>query len=134
MIKEDTLEEEISIADEFKPDRDIKEAVKEISLEMEKEVKASVMEEEAKQEALETPVKEEVVETVSEQSNEMEDISEEPSKETEVKEEVEQETLAPVPKKNKTPIIVLLSILLVIDIAALVIYIIGVDKILSFIK
>ena len=38
------------------------------------------------------------------------------------------------PKKNKAPIIVLLSILLVIDIAALVIYMIGIEKVISFIK
>ena len=35
---------------------------------------------------------------------------------------------------KKVPIIVLLSILLVIDIAALVIYLIGVEKVISFIK
>lgn len=38
------------------------------------------------------------------------------------------------PKKNKTPLIVLLSVLLVLDIAALVIYIIGIEKVISFIK
>lgn len=37
-------------------------------------------------------------------------------------------------KKSKMPLIILLSILLVIDIAALVIYIIGIDKVLGFIK
>ena len=37
-------------------------------------------------------------------------------------------------KKSKAPIIVLLSIFLIIDIAALVIYIIGVDKVIEFIK
>ena len=37
-------------------------------------------------------------------------------------------------KKNKTPIIILLSILLLLDLAALVIYIIGIDKVVSFIK
>ena len=39
-------------------------------------------------------------------------------------------------KKNnkKVPIIVLLSVLLVIDIAALVIYLIGIEKVISFIK
>ncbi len=38
------------------------------------------------------------------------------------------------PKKNKTPLIVLLSVLLVLDIAALVIYMIGIEKVISFIK
>ena len=37
-------------------------------------------------------------------------------------------------KKSKAPLIILLSILLFIDIVALIIYIIGVDKIISFIK
>ena len=36
--------------------------------------------------------------------------------------------------KNKVPIIIILSILLVLDIAALVIYLIGIDKVVSFIK
>lgn len=38
------------------------------------------------------------------------------------------------PKKNNVPLIIFLSVLLVIDIAALVIYIIGIEKVLSFIK
>ncbi len=38
------------------------------------------------------------------------------------------------PKKNKIPLIVLLSVLLVLDIAALVIYMIGIEKVISFIK
>ena len=37
-------------------------------------------------------------------------------------------------KRSKAPLIILLSILLFIDIVALIIYIIGVDKIISFIK
>lgn len=37
-------------------------------------------------------------------------------------------------KMNKTPIIILLSIFLLLDILALIIYIIGVDKVISFIK
>ena len=37
-------------------------------------------------------------------------------------------------KKSKAPLIILLSFLLVIDIAALVIYIIGIEKVISFIK
>ena len=38
------------------------------------------------------------------------------------------------PSKSKTPLLIILSFLLVLDIAALVIYIIGIDKVLSFIK
>lgn len=38
------------------------------------------------------------------------------------------------PKKNNVPLIIFLSVLLVIDIAALVIYLIGIEKVLSFIK
>ena len=37
-------------------------------------------------------------------------------------------------KKSKVPLLVILSILLVLDIAALVIYLIGIEKVLSFIK
>lgn len=37
-------------------------------------------------------------------------------------------------KKSKTPLLVLLFILLIIDVAALVVYIIGIDKVLGFIK
>ena len=37
-------------------------------------------------------------------------------------------------KKSKVPILILLSFLLFLDIAALVIYIIGINKVLSFIK
>lgn len=39
-----------------------------------------------------------------------------------------------VPKKRKVFLIVLLSIFLLLDIAALVIYIVGIDKVLGFIK
>lgn len=53
----------------------------------------------------------------------------------EQKEEIPQEEqVKETPKKNKAPLIVLLSILLVLDIAALVIYIIGIEKVISFIK
>lgn len=53
----------------------------------------------------------------------------------EQKEEIPQEEQVKEPqKKNKAPLIVLLSILLVLDIAALVIYIIGIEKVISFIK
>ena len=38
------------------------------------------------------------------------------------------------PKKKKLPIIILLSIFLVLDISVLVIYLIGIDKVFSFIK
>ena len=37
-------------------------------------------------------------------------------------------------KKSKVPLIIFLSILLIIDIAALVIYLIGIEKVLVFIK
>ncbi len=47
---------------------------------------------------------------------------------------VSKEEVAEVAKKSKTPLIVLLSILLVLDVAALVIYLIGFDKVFSFIK
>ena len=37
-------------------------------------------------------------------------------------------------KKNKVPLIILLVVLLILDIIALVIYIIGIEKVISFIK
>ena len=55
------------------------------------------------------------------------------SDENETEEKNVQETYDS-PKKSKAPLIVLLSILLVLDISALVIYIIGVEKVISFIK
>ena len=59
-------------------------------------------------------------------------------KTTENVEKPESETVEPsmveIKKKSKMPLIILLSILLVIDVAALVIYIIGIDKVLGFIK
>lgn len=48
--------------------------------------------------------------------------------------ETVEQSLEEKPKKSKISLIVLLSILLVIDVAALVIYIIGIDKVLGFIK
>ncbi len=48
---------------------------------------------------------------------------------------LDNETSQEIPvKKNKAPLIILLSILLILDIMALVVYIIGIDKVISFIK
>lgn len=88
-----------------------------------------------------------IVETVSEETIKFEPITE-PVNEVvnaEVSEETNSENAeeAPVyeeqqfivePKKSKAPLLVFLIILLVLDIAALVIYIIGIDKVLGFIK
>lgn len=57
------------------------------------------------------------------------EIEEEKKDEEETNEEVKE-----LPSKSKAPAIVMLSILLVLDIAALVIYMIGLDKVISFIK
>lgn len=74
-------------------------------------------------------------ESKEEQSIPTDAISSEPNEETQV---VSDEVLSKVEEytksKSKVPIIVVLSILLVLDIAALVIYLIGIDKVLSFIK
>lgn len=85
------------------------------------------------------PVIEEVVSTdenkveeVTANKSDEENISVEPkTTESDENKEIITEEL---PKKNKTPLIVLLSILLVLDIAALVIYMIGIEKVISFIK
>lgn len=63
------------------------------------------------------------------------DNSETDSKTSDAEETLDNEVLNAEKKNNKKiPIIVLLSILLVIDIAALVIYLIGIEKVISFIK
>lgn len=64
-----------------------------------------------------------------ESQDKQEEIALEQKEETSPKKEVEK-----TPKKNKAPLIVLLSILLFLDIAALVIYMIGIEKVISFIK
>ena len=53
---------------------------------------------------------------------------------SEVTDEAVEEYIKKSNKKKKTLLIVLLSILLVLDITALVIYIIGIDKVVGFIK
>lgn len=55
---------------------------------------------------------------------------------SEIQEEKKEETNSEheLSKKSKTPVIIILSVLLVLDIAALVVYIIGIEKVISFIK
>lgn len=62
------------------------------------------------------------------------DNSETDSKTSDAKETLDNEVLNAEKNNKKIPIIVLLSILLVIDIAALVVYLIGIEKVISFIK
>ena len=52
----------------------------------------------------------------------------------EITDEAIEEYIKKSSKKKKTLLITILSILLVLDIAALVIYLIGIDKVLGFIK
>lgn len=86
-----------------------------------------------------------IVETVSEETIKFEPITEpvnevvnaEVSEETSAEEaqvQEEQQEIVVEPKKSKVPLLVFLIILLILDIAALVIYIIGIDKVLGFIK
>lgn len=86
------------------------------------------------------PVIEEVVSPSENKLEEMtinkpdeENISVEPEK-IDSNDENQDVVTEEMPKKNKTPLIVLLSVLLVLDIAALVIYMIGIEKVISFIK
>ena len=53
---------------------------------------------------------------------------------TEVITDKEAEILKEEEKKKKMPLIILLSVLLALDIAFLVIYLIGIDKVLGFVK
>ena len=68
------------------------------------------------------------------ETEEVKDNTSEESKEETPEENNDTDSTEPEKKKNKAPLIILLSILLVLDIAALVIYIIGIDKVFSFIK
>ncbi len=72
-----------------------------------------------------------------EESNKLEETEidvNEPNEEKQLDEEKTNEEVNQLPSKSKTPAIVILSILLILDIAALVIYMIGLDKVISFIK
>ncbi len=71
---------------------------------------------------------------IEENKPEKEDNSPSNESEQEVVYETSDKSLAEEEKKSKAPLIVFLVILLIIDVAALVIYIIGIDKVLSFIK
>lgn len=86
--------------------------------------------EETKSEGI--PVIEEVEEKNNLENNEM-DVNE-PNEEKQIAEEEPKEEANELPSKSKAPAIVILSVLLVLDIAALVIYMIGIDKVISFIK
>lgn len=68
----------------------------------------------------------------NEEKETVNDINEQEKTGEQETEETENEVI--LPSRNKKPIIIILSILLVLDIAALVIYLIGIDKVISFIK
>ncbi len=80
----------------------------------------------------EIPVIEEVEEKNGLENNEI-DVNE-PNEEEQLAEEEPKEKINELPSKSKAPAIIILSVLLVIDVAALVIYMIGIDKVISFIK
>lgn len=80
----------------------------------------------------EIPVIEEVEEKNNLENNEI-DVNE-PNEEKQNAEEEPKEETNELPSKSKAPAIVILSVLLVLDIAALVIYMIGIDKVISFVK
>lgn len=86
--------------------------------------------ESAKEESLDDTV---VLEDISkiDDSEFKEEVS---SDSEEITDEAVEEYIKKDKKKKKTLLIVILSILLVLDIAALVIYLIGIDKVLGFIK
>lgn len=86
--------------------------------------------ESAKEESLDDTV---VLEDISkiDDSEFKEEVS---SDSEEITDEAVEEYIKKDKKKKKTLLIIILSILLVLDIAALVIYIIGIDKVIGFIK
>ena len=78
-------------------------------------------------------INEEEIETVSEETITFEPIKDE-KPETETSENDALVSNDYKSNKGKTALIIFLVILLVLDVAALIIYIIGIDKILDFIK
>lgn len=89
--------------------------------------------------------KEEVIEEIKEETNEESSIKTEDvivenislndnSDNTDVISDKEAEILKEEENKKKMPLIIILSVLLVLDIAFLVIYLIGIDKVLGFVK
>lgn len=123
-VLEDISEKENNetIEDEIKPDKKIDE---EIVIDEGATVKEETSKEDLKTEAEDKTV---ILSTDELNQDENSDSNEEKNYET-VQESIEEK-----PKKNKAPIIILLVILLIIDVALLVLYIIGFDKVLSFIK
>ena len=86
---------------------------------------------------VETNEKEDLKEDTQANDQKTEVKEEEKNKEESVKIENEnnnQEEITKMPKSKKVPLLILLFVLLILDIAALVIYIIGIDKVFSFIK
>lgn len=121
--KDETIQE-ASVADEIKPDKNIKEVIEQAT--------NNEVQEKTSEPVVKEPAPINKVEEVKEEPDPL-TVIEDVSDETKV-EETTEDKKADVPKKKKAPLIILLSILLIIDVAALVIYIIGIDKILSFIK
>ena len=89
--------------------------------------------------------KEEVIEEIKEETNEESSVKSEDvivenislndnNDNTEVITDKEAEILKEEEKKKKMPLIILLSVLLALDIAFLVIYLFGIDKVLGFVK
>ncbi len=121
--KDETIQE-ASVADEIKPDKNIKEVIEQAT--------NNEVQEKTSEPVVKEPAPINKVEEVKEEPDPL-TVIEDVSDETKVEETTEDKKAA-VPKKKKAPLIILLSILLIIDVAALAIYIIGIDKILSFIK
>ncbi len=117
---------------------EIVEEIEDLSTESEKQ--KEMPNEDSKTEALviDPIIKDEVVpEEVSKSLDDKEDLKEENKPDENNQNSIDENKevdLQDLPKKSKAPILVLLSILLALDIAALVIYIIGVEKVISFIK
>ena len=95
---------------------------------------------EDKKEELTEVIKEEIVEDKKEAPELKDEIIEEPKEESKEEtlslsnDEKENNEVIIEDKKSKVPLIIILSVLLVLDLLALAIYMIGIDKVLNFIK
>lgn len=95
---------------------------------------------EDKKEELTEVIKEEIVEDKKEAPELKDEIIEESKEESKEEtlslsnDEKENNEVIIEDKKSKVPLIIILSVLLVLDLLALAIYMIGIDKVLNFIK
>jgi len=130
MDTKEEMIEEIDVMEDLSIDSKTEDETKNENTKIETEVSIPVIEEEILPSEINNDNEENKVE---EEKNENDEEKVAKTSEESLNNEQEKQ-VEELPKKNKTPLIILLSVLLVLDIAALVIYIIGIEKVISFIK